>query len=305
MELRHLRYFVAVAEELHFRRAAERLHIAQPPLSLQIAQLEAEMGVRLFERSPGRPVRLTPAGAVFLEETRAILSGLEQSVERARRARAGEVGCFTIGLTSAMAFGVVPQLVQNFRRHNPGISIRLLELTTAQQEKALLSRGLDLGFCYPLLEHRDFHTLSVHEEGMVLAIPVTHPLAKERRIPLRLLRQEAFLSFPRSVSPGLYDLILSACQRAKISPRIEQEATQLQTIVALVCAGVGVAIVPESMAALNRTGVAYRPFLDRMPTIHTLAVWRKEEVYPGLQRLVDSLRHRGELAHTNTRRPRR
>src|SRR5258706_8461649 len=297
MELRHLRYFIAVAEELHFRRAAERLHIAQPPLSLQIAQLESEIGVRLFERSPGRPVRLTPAGAVFLDDARSMLNRLEQSVERARRARAGEIGSLAVGLTSAMAYGVVPLLLRKFRREHPDMSLRLLELTTAQQERALLARGLDLGFCYPPLEHRGFNTLCVHEEGMVLAIPSSHRLAKERRVRWRTLSEEPFLSFPRSVSPGLYDLILSTCQRARIAPRIEQEATQLQTIVALVCAGLGVAIVPESMAALKRAGVTYRPFFDRTPNIQTLAVWRREEVYPGLQHLIDALGHGVAIAH--------
>lgn len=290
MELRHLRYFVAVAEELHFRRAAERLHIAQPPLSLQIAQLEDEVGARLLERNPGKKVRLTPAGAVFLEEARFLLTRLECAIERVRRARDGEIGSFTVGLTSSMAYGVVPLILRNFRRERPDITLRLSELTTAQQEKALLSRSLDLGFCYPPLEHSGFNTASVHEESLVLAIPDGHPLAKERTVRLRALRGEAFLAFPRSLSPGLHDLTMSACRKANLSPRIAQEATELQTIIGLVCAGLGLAIVPDSMAALQRTGATYRPFADRLPRIQTLAVWRREEAHPAIQRLIDLAR---------------
>jgi DNA-binding transcriptional LysR family regulator len=286
MELRHLRYFVAVAEELHFRRAAERLHMAQPPLSLQIAQLEEEIGCRLFDRSDRRRVRLTPAGESFLEEARPLLDRVQHAVESARRAQAGEIGTLTVGLTSSMAYGVVPGLVRTFRKQNPGVAIRLLEMTTAQQERALLDRRLDLGFCYPPLEHDGFRTAVVQEERLTLAVPESHPLARHREVRLRSLGPEAFLSFPRSLSPGLYDLILSACRQAELTPKFAQEATQLQTIIALVAAGLGVAIVPESMAALQRTGVVYRRLAGTRVRVRTIAVWRAAGPFPAMNRLV-------------------
>lgn len=286
MDLRHLRYFVAVAEELNFRRAAERLHVSQPPLSAQIAQLETELGARLLERSPGQQTRLTPAGAVLLEEARFILEKLNQSVEKVRRADKGEIGTLTIGMTSSMAYGVVPLLLRDFRQENPSVALRLLELTTAQQEKALLDRTIDLAFCYPPLENIGFNTLPVCDETLVLAIPEAHPFAARKKIRLRDLHNEALLTFPRALSPGLYDLIHSAISDRAPSPKTAQEATQLQTVIALVCAGLGVAIVPESMAKLKRKGVEYRSFKDPMPNVQTLLVWRKETAYPATKRLI-------------------
>ena len=289
MEIHHLRYFVAVAEELSFRKAAERLHISQPPLSVQIGQLEREIGTRLLERRAGTKTRVTPAGAVFLDEARALLEALDRSIERTRRTGRGELGTLSVGLTSSMAYGVVPLLLRDFSRANPEVSLRLLELTTAQQEKALLARTLDLAFCYPPLENTGFTTLSVCEEGMVLAIPDSHPLTHTRRVRLRELQGEMLLSFPRHLSPGLFDGMVAAFSIAGLSLKIAEEATQLQTIIALVCTGLGVAVVPASMAKLAREGVEYRPILDPMPVVETLLVWREESPNPAATRLIRSV----------------
>ncbi len=290
MELNHLRNFIAVAEELSFRRAAERLHISQPPLSVQISQLEHELGSRLLDRSPGSKTRLTSAGAVFLEEARKILVSLDAAAERTRRAARGECGRLSIGLTSSMALGVVPALVRDFSHANPEVEIRLAELTTAQQEKALLARTLDLAFCYPPLETPGFSTQSVCDEGMVLAIPESHPLARKRSIKLTSLRGEAVLTFPRHLSPGFYDLMIAAFSRASVSPRIAEEATQLQTIIALVCAGLGVAVVPDSLSTPARPGVEYRPIIDSMPVVRTLLVWRSGETLAAADRFIKMIR---------------
>ncbi|MCX6592680.1 MAG: LysR family transcriptional regulator [Acidobacteria bacterium] len=289
MEIHHLRYFIAVAEELSFRGAAERLHISQPPLSVQIAQLERELGTRLLERSAGKTTRLTAAGAVFLDEARALLDGLDRSIERTRRTGRGEVGTISVGLTSSMAYGVVPLLLRDFRRAHPGVTLQLLEMTTAQQEKALLARTLDLAFCYPPLENPGFKTRNVGEEGMVLAIPDSHPLAGTRPVRVGELQGETILTFPRHLSPGLFDRMLAAFSMAGLTLRIAEEATQLQTIIALVCAGLGVAVVPASMAKLAREGVEYRSILDPMPVVETLLVWRDDAPSPLAQKLIQSV----------------
>jgi DNA-binding transcriptional LysR family regulator len=291
MDFTQLRYFIAVAEELNFRRAAERLHMSQPPLSLQIAQLEGQLGVQLIERNPGARTRLTAAGAGFLEDARRILALAEQAAERACRTGKGEIGSLSVGLTSSMAYGAVPLLLRDFRNANPGLKLQLRELTTAQQEKSLREGTLDLGFCYHPLENADFQTLPVHEETVILALPETHPLTRKTRVALTSLRGESFLSFPRQVSPGLYDLILTAFAQAGFAPNIAQEATQMQTLIALVCAGLGVAVVPESMEKLTRPGVEYRFFSKTMPAIQTVAVWREEALSPAAARLLDFIRH--------------
>lgn len=286
MEMHQLRYFVAVAEELSFRRAAVRLHISQPPLSVQISQLEREIGTRLLERSAGAKTRLTPAGQVFLDEAKTLLESLDRSIDRTRRTGFGELGTLSIGLTSSMAYGLVPLLLRDFNHANSGVTLRLIELTTAQQEKALQARTLDLGFCYPPLEHTTFKTCRVGEEGMVLAIPDTHPLTRRRQIRLRQLQGEHILSFPRHLSPGLFDRMVAAFSHAGLSLKIAEEATQLQTIIALVCTGLGVAVVPASMAKLAREGVEYRPIQDPMPAVETLLVWREDGLNPAAKHLI-------------------
>lgn len=292
MDLTHLRQFIAVAEELSFRRAAERLHISQPPLSVRINQLESELGTRLLDRSPGAKTRLTASGVVFFQEAKSILNAVDAAVERTRRAARGESGGLAIGLTSSMAHGIVPELVRDFSRANPAVEIRLSELTTAQQEKALLARTLDLAFCYPPLEQEEFATQTVCSEGMVLAVPDSHPLSRKKKIELTALRREVVLTFPRPLSPGFYDLMIAAFSNASISPRIAEEATQLQTIIALVCAGLGVAVVPESMSGLARNGVVYRAFAEPMPIVRTILAWRNDSLHPVARRFVSMVRKR-------------
>ena len=297
MEIHQLRYFVAVAEELNFRRAAERLHISQPPLSVQISQLERDIGTRLLDRTPGAKTRLTPAGQVFLDEARTLLESLDRSIDRTRRTGLGEAGVLSIGLTSSMAYGLVPLRLRDLSRAHPEVTLRLLELTTAQQEKALLARTLDLGFCYPPLEHQGFKTCSVAEEGMVLAIPDSHPLTQSRKVRLRQLKGEHILTFPRHLSPGLFDRMVAAFSHAGLSLKIAEEATQLQTIIALVCTGLGVAVVPASMAKLAREGVEYRPIQDPMPAVETLLVWREDGLNPAAKHLI-------QLVSKTARKPR-
>jgi DNA-binding transcriptional LysR family regulator len=286
MELRHLRYFVAVAEELHFRRAAERLHISQPPLSEQISQLEDELGARLLERNRGREVRLTVAGAAFLEESRKILLHVAEAAEIVHRASRGEIGTLRVSLAPAMAYGVVPMILRQLRTELPTISLQLLELITPLQEKALLDRRLDVGFCYGRLQSDNLVTECIHRERLILAVPDHHPLASQTQVGLSQLKGEQFITIPRATSPGLYDSIFQTCHKAGLSPKVAQETNQFQTAVGLVCMGMGVTLVPESMVALKRKGVHYLRTEEDTPVIETLMVQLQNDPYPAMTHLM-------------------
>jgi DNA-binding transcriptional LysR family regulator len=290
MELRHLRYFVAVAEELHFRRAAERLHISQPPLSEQIGQLEEELGARLLERNRGREVRLTAAGTAFLEEARKILLHVAEAAEMVHRASRGEIGTLRVSMAPAMAYGVVPMILRQLRADLPTISLQLSELVTPLQEKALLDRRLDVGFCYGRLQSDSLVAECIHCEHLVLAVPDHHPMANQGRVKLSQLEGEQFITIPRTTSPGLYDLISQVCYKAGLSPKVAQETNQFQTAIGLVCVGMGVALVPESMAALKRKGVNYLATDDEIPVVETLMVHLPDEPYPAMIRFMDLAR---------------
>jgi len=294
MELRQLRYFVAVAEELHFRRAAEQLHISQPPLSEQINQLEDELGTRLLERNRRREVRLTAAGAAFLEEARKILLDVSEAAEVVHRATRGEIGTLRVSLAPAMAYGVVPMILRQLRTSLPMVSLQLSELVTPLQEKALHDRRLDVGFCYGRLQSDRLVAECIHRERLVLAVPDDHPMASQERISLLQPEGEQFITIPRTISPGLYDSIFQTCYKAGLSPKVAQETNQFQTAIGLVCVGMGVALVPESMVALKREGVNYLRIDDDTPVIETLMVRIQDEPYPAMIRLMDLARQNAD-----------
>ena len=294
MELRQMKYFVTVAEELHFRRAAKRLQISQPPLSEQINQLEDELGTRLLERSRGREVRLTAAGAAFLEEARKILLHVAEAEEAVHRASRGEIGTLRVSLAPAMAYGVVPLILRQLRANLDEISLQLSELVTPIQEKALLDRRLDVGFCYGRLESDCLVAECIHRERLVLAVPDHHPMASQERVGLSELAGEKFITIPRAISPGLYHSIFQTCFKAGLSPKVAQEADQFQTAIGLVCVGMGVALVPESMTALKRDGVKYLQTDDDNPVIETLMVRFQDEPSPTMTHLL-------KLARLNAR----
>lgn len=273
IELRHLRYFLAVAEELSFSRAAERLGMAQPPLSQQIQRLEMLVGNELFERRPR--VRLTPAGEAFLAAARRALDQVEQGVEASHRAARGEVGTVTVGFAASMILSVVPDVVRAFRRRFPGVDLQLRELSSAAQLAALRDGRIDVAFVRESpFSDRELCCERVREEPFVAVVPPEHPLAARRRIPLDALAEEPFVHFPRPVAPGLYDLILALCQNAGFKPRVVQEAQEWLTIVGLVEAGVGVSLVPESFRKLRWGKVVYLP-LDRATSGSTILLcWR-------------------------------
>jgi DNA-binding transcriptional LysR family regulator len=271
MELRHLRYFIAVAEELNFTRAAEKLHMAQPPLSQQIQQLEAELGFQLFRRTK-RTVTLTEAGKIFFQESRKILLQVDRAIQLGQQTSRGELGQLTIGFVSSASHNVVPAILQAFRTLHPAVKLELREMTTNEQLQRLREGQIDIGFIRPPVED-GINSEIVFREALILALPETHAMAKCDRVELRSLKDEPFILFPRALAPGLYDRIISFCQQAGFSPIAAQEAIQMQTIVSLVAASMGVAIVPESMQNFQRSGVVYKPLQESGPIVSIALIW--------------------------------
>jgi DNA-binding transcriptional LysR family regulator len=289
MELRHLRYFVAVAEEGHVTRAAERLGIQQPPLSQQIHALERELDVQLFRRKP-RGVELTPAGRALLDEARAILARADQAVVATKRAAQGETGRLGIGFTSSASFHpFVPRAIRAFREAHPLVALALEESGTTELVAALRAQTIDTAFVRsPFGDSPDLIVRPLLEEPMVAALPSGHALsAPGEALPLAALAEETFILYHRPVGPGLHDAIIAACDRAGFSPRIGQEAPRMLSTLSLVAAGLGVTVVPASMSRLEAEGVAYRP-LD--PTAQLTAplnlAYRRDEISAAVRRFV-------------------
>lgn len=285
MELRHLRYFVTLAEELHFGKAAERLHIAQPPLSQQIRQLETELGFELFHRTK-RKVELSEAGKVFLIEIQQIFRQLEQAIFLGRQTSRGEIGQLVVGFVSSAAYNILPNILRNFRSNIPDVSLELHELTTDEQLRWLQSGRIDVGFVRPPVDENTYESKIIFRESLAIALPQNHRLANQDNVSLQSLKNESFILFSRFLAPGLYDLIISFCQQVGFSPSVAQKAIQMQTIVSLVAADIGVAIVPESLQNLQRTGVVYKSFVEKTPQVSIAMIWRKHDVSAILEKFL-------------------
>lgn len=260
MELRHLRYCVAIADEESFSRASARLRIAQPALSRQIKAVEAEIGVALFQRLP-RGAALTNAGRIFIEEARAVLATVEGAVQKAQRAQRGEVGLLRIGFTGSASFNpFVTRAIRDFRRLNPHVEIELVEEATASLLARFNANRLDVAFLRPAPGEVD-HLWSMHvlNEPLMVAMPSEHPHAAKARVDLKLLAREDFIIYPRQNGRALFDLIISVCREVGFSPKVLQIAPQMTSIVNLVATGIGLSIVPASIAQVTTPGVAYRP----------------------------------------------
>jgi DNA-binding transcriptional LysR family regulator len=260
MELRHLRYFLAVAEELNFTRAAERLSISQPPLTQQIKALEAEIGVALFDRSAYR-IELTRAGTVFATEVSRILGDVRNAVLLAKRAARGPVGLVRVGFTESASFNpLVPLTFRTFRSSHSDVEVSLEERQSTELAAALLDGRLDVAFVRPPLKTSEGLTLHLLEaESMVVAVPTGHPLAACAQIELRDLRNETFILYPRAVRPGLADAVIAACEQAGFTPRVGQYAPQLSSTINLVAASLGISVVPKCMERLQPQAVTYVP----------------------------------------------
>ncbi len=289
MELRHLRYFVAVAEELHFGRAAARLFIAQPPLSQQIQQLERELGVTLFGRT-SRRVQLTPAGEVFLVGARQTLAALDAAVQSAQRAARGETGWLGIGFAASATYDLLPATLHDFRARFPDVHLSLVELNAAEQSVALRDRSIHVGFARPHAEEADVSVEAVLREPFLVALPAAHPLASQPSLSLPMLAEEPFVSFPERPLPSYAQAVRAVCEGAGFAPRVVQEVREMQTAISLVAAGLGIALLPASVQHLHRDGVVYRPLPDSAPRTELAVVSRKEDASPILQNFLAIVR---------------
>jgi DNA-binding transcriptional LysR family regulator len=263
MELRHLRYFIAVAEEKHITRAAERLGMQQPPLSQQIRALERELDVQLFRRKP-RGVELTDAGSALLIDARAILAHIDHAFTTTKRTARGEQGRIALGFTSSAPFHpFVPRIIRTYREAFPLVSLTLEESGTMELSENLRGERIDAAFIRTPLANREGLLLTLlFQEAMVIALPQEHVLARRqsenKALPLKALADETFVVYRRHAAPGLYDAILSACGQAGFNPRIGQEAPRIVSTLNLVAAGLGVSLVPESLQRMQMDGVVFR-----------------------------------------------
>jgi DNA-binding transcriptional LysR family regulator len=282
MELRHLRYFVAVAEELHFGRAALKLSIAQPPLSQQIQRLEKELGLLLFQRTKRR-VQLTHAGQVFLREAKETLAQADHAVKAAQRAGRGELGQLVVGFVDSALYAALPPILRAFRSRFPEVELVLRELNPSEQFMALQNGRLHAGFVRSVIRDETLVQRTIFPERLIAALPNDHPLAARTQIPLGELSGEGFVIFPRALGQGFYDQIMEMCRRSGFNPRVVQEANEMQTIVSLVAAGIGVALVPWSVRNLRIKGVVYVEIADPRAQTVMLVTWRKDDPTPVLQ----------------------
>ncbi len=276
MELRHLRYFVAVAEERHFGRAAERLRMAQPPLSQQIKAFEAELGARLFDRNR-RKVDLTAAGEVLLPEVRDILARAGDLGRLARAAAGGEAGRLDIAFTGSVPFTeVMPRILRAFRHAYPDVRVSLREMSTGMQIEAMAEGRLDIGFARPAASNLPPGVCGrlILREPLVLALPADHPLAGRASLSMAEVAGEGLVMNPRHIGTGLYDKITQLCQAAGFAPRIAVEAHQMSTMIRLVDAGLGLAVVPRTMCRVGFDGVAFAAIADADAFIDLILIHR-------------------------------
>ena len=278
MELRHIRYFLAVAEELNFTRAAARVGIGQPPLSQQIKDLEAEIGAPLFRRL-AQGAELTAAGQAFLEQVLGVMPQVERAKLAARRAARGEVGLLRVGFTASAAFNsVVPGAIRSFRRSYPDVGLSLEEANTTRLVGGLNSGELDIVFLRPGSVGSDALQLRLlSEEPMLIVLPSCHPAAVSHEIELGRLRNDPFILFPRASGTALFDTIIAACRAAGFEPIPGQTAPQIDAVVNLVAAELGVSLVPASISQLQVTGVVYREVVGEAPVARLALAYRRGE----------------------------
>lgn len=295
-DLRQWRYFVAVADERHFGRAAERLSMTQPPLSQAIRALEDALGVALFARTK-RSVELTAVGAALLPDVRRLIAAADALPPLAQSLARGEAGSLALAFVSTADYGLLPQLLREFGARYPHVRLQLAEATSDVQIEALAAGRIDAGLVIPPVPPRHAASLSylpVLREPLVVAMPAEAADAADAAAdaPVRIadIASLPLVIFPRRLAPGFYDIITGCYGAAGVTPRIGQEAIQMQTIVSLVSAGMGVALVPQSLRNLRRTGVVYRALADPAPVVETGLVWRTDDVSPVLAGFIDVVR---------------
>ena len=284
MELRHLRYFAVLADELHFGRAAERLAISQPPLSVAIRQLEDAVGARLFERN-SKQVRLTPAGQALRASARKLLRQAEEAALEAREVAAGSAGRLRIGFVGAMLYRGLPQALRAFQASHPAVRISLAELNSAEQITDLLHDRLDLGFMHTARLPQDLASRLLLTEPFVACLPTHHALARQRVLEVGALRDQPFVLFARAASPDYHERLLAICAQSGFLPEVRHEVRHWLAVVSMVAQGLGVALVPQAMQRSALKGAVFRPLDGVTAQSEAYGVWR-----PGPQNvLVDGL----------------
>jgi DNA-binding transcriptional LysR family regulator len=289
MELRQIQYFLAVAEELNFGRAATRLGIAQPPLSRQIRAFEQELGVELFCRTKRR-VELTEAGRVFLEEARQILARVEQGVQAAQRASRGEIGRLVVGFEGSSTYDVIPMSLKVYRERFPNVELVVYAMTTEEQIQALLEGRIGIGFVVSPNNDKKLAIEIIWREPLVLALPEKHPLVVRSVVRVRELEGVPFIMFQRNRGCGLYDQVIAVCQRAGFSPRVIQEADEMQVMLGFVAAGLGIALLSASVQQFQRPGVVYRTLQPSTPKVALALAWRHDDPSAVLQAFIEVVR---------------
>jgi len=276
LELRHLRYFAAVARELSFSRAAEQLHIAQPPLSRQIRSLEEELGAELIDRG-SRPLRLTPAGRFFQAQAQQVLDRMTEVQAATRRIATGTRTWFGIGFVPSTLYGKLPEVIRRFREAQPAVELSLFEMTTVEQIEALKAGRIDVGFGRLQMDDDAVVGELVREEPVVAALPVNHRLLKHKHLSLAKLADEPLLLYPSKPRPSYADQVLEMFRSRGLKPVIAQETNEVQTAIGLVVAGLGYALVPQSVQALDRAGVVYMALSDEGVTTPIIMNRRRDD----------------------------
>lgn len=288
MELRHLRYFTVLAEELHFGRAARRLSISQPPLSVAIRQLEESVGAQLFERN-SKAVRLTAAGSALQASARALLRDADEALLEARHVAEGSAGRLRIGFVGAMLYRGLPQALTRFQVAHPAVRVTLAELNSDQQMAELLHDRLDIGFVHTRRVPAELQCRLLVSEPFVACLPAGHALAKKRKVALASLRGESFVLFSRVASPDYHERILSICADAGFRPEVRQEVRHWLAVVSLVSQGMGVALVPDAMRHCALPGAVFRPLEGASTPSEAYGVWLAASQNVLVPRLLDEM----------------
>jgi DNA-binding transcriptional LysR family regulator len=288
MELRHLRYFSVLADELHFGRAAQRLSISQPPLSVAIRQLEESIGARLFERN-SKEVRLTAAGLALRESARQLLRRTEEIAREARDVASGSAGHLRIGFVGAMLYRGLPQALRAFRRRHEGVRISLMEMNSAEQMTELLHDRLDLGFVHTHRMPQGLQQRLLLTEPFVCCLPARHALARRRVVALADLQEQPFILFARSASPDYHERILSICAGAGYQPEVRHEVRHWLAAVSLVSQDMGVALVPEALKRSVLKGAVFRPLQEAVAQSEAYGVWRSAPRNLLVERLLEEM----------------
>lgn len=288
MELRHLRYFLAVAEELHFGRAAARVHIAQPPLSQQIRQLEEELGVQLFKRTR-RMVELTDAGKVFQKESYKVLESVERGIAKARLAGRGEAGWLSVGFIGSSTYIVLPAILREFQRKYPDIELVLQEIESSEQNKALQDGRIHISIARFPKPDPELIFESIYREELIGAISTNHPLSKRKLLTLSEVANEPFILFPNQPSAHAENT-LQIFANAHLSPQIVQTVGEMHTALGLVAAGIGTTLVPSSMKNTQREGITYINLKKSAPVLDLMMGYRKKDTSPVIRCFIETVR---------------